>query len=132
MAEPGWKIYAKAAQNTARRQAPSVRRAAEQQRDALRTSATARGTEYRRTAVAAGRVAGRRARENRLGQRLLAAVRDIFVIAASLFVFYAVLSMLGVKLPITWFLVGMVALVAIRFVWAVVRSERSAERPDDA
>lgn len=127
-----WKTYAKAAQRTAQKQAPELRRTAQKQGAEFRQTASQRSTEYRQTAVAAGKVAGRRARDNNLFARLRAAVRDVFLIAAAVFVFYAVIAALGVPLPIGWFLVALVALIAIRFIWAIIQSGREPSEPENA
>lgn len=149
-----WRTYAKAARNTARRQAPGAARAVREsaqstaQRAGVYAKAASRAADestradrdrIRRTTVASAKVARERARSARIGTRLLHALRDAVLMGLSLFVIWFVVTRTGVQIPFTAVLVVVIVLMLVRFAYALLgqfgvggdRAERSrpADRP---
>lgn len=140
-----WRVYAKAAQNTARRQAPGAARAV---RDGARDSAAKasvyaraaaraadQGTradreQLRRRSVATAKVARERARRANIVPRFLRAVRDALIMGVALFVIWFVVTRTGVQIPFTIVLVAVGVLMVARFAFALVEQFMSG-RPDD-
>lgn len=136
-----WRTYAKAARNTARKQAPGVKRAmsdsARRASDragvyarAARTATDAGTRETRekvrrdretwtRTAKAAGVVAGRKVKQADIGGRLMAALRDALLVGGSLFVIWFVLKSAGLVIPPVVLVVVIVVLMIARFAYAL-------------
>lgn len=136
-----WRTYAKAARNTARKQAPGAKRALGDtaRRTSDRAGAYARaarkaadeGTresresfrrgqeQRRRTAAAAAVVAGRRLEEARIGKRLMAALRDALLVGGSLFVIWFVLKSAGIMIPVQVVITVIVLLMIVRFGFAL-------------
>jgi hypothetical protein len=136
-----WKTYAKAARNTARRQAPdlarqareSARRSTGRAGDYARAASKAadegtresrehmreRGRRYRRDAAVYTEVTRRRLKRARIGQRLLSALRDAVIMGASLGVIWFVVTRTGVQIPFTAVLAIVLVLMVVRFGWAL-------------
>lgn len=102
-------VYTRAAQRTARRQAPEVRDAVRRSRD-----------DARRTAAAYTVVAGRRARRARLGQRLRNALRDALLVGVSLTVIWFVVTRTGVRIPLSAVLAVILVIMLLRFGYALL------------
>lgn len=136
-----WRTYAKAARNTARRQAPDLAR---QARDSTRRSTERagayaraatkaadegtresrahmreRGRRYRRDAAVYTEATRRHLKRARIGQRLLSALRDAVIMGASLGVIWFVVTRTGVQIPFTAVLAIVLVLMVIRFGWAL-------------
>ncbi len=141
-----WRTYAKAARNTARKQAPDLARQAQEstRRSSQRAGAYARaagkaldeGTRdsrrrARRDAAAYATVAGRRIREANLGRRLLAAFRDAVLMGLSILIIWFVVTRTGVQIPIQVVLVLVLGIMALRFGWVLLESLRSEDEDED-
>ena len=106
-----WRTYAKAARNTARRQAPDVGRAfQERRRDA------------RRTAAATAVVAERRIREAGIWERLRAVVRDSALIIGSILVLWFIVTRTGAPIPLTAVLAVIGIILVVRVGYALIGS----------
>lgn len=149
-----WRTYAKAARDTARKQAPQARRAAARsvvgaeraardagdraRRGAARTYAARepevrrRIEEGRRTARAVGVAGGNAARRVSLGTRIKHALRDVLITVASVLVIALVLRFFGIMLPSTalWVVCGLVAVVRIGLIFG--RQSRQDEAAQEA
>lgn len=136
-----WKNYAKAARNTARKQAPDLARQAAQ--SAARSSEKARGytraagkainegtresrENARKSAAAYAVVAERRAkagvekvRKMEMKRRLIAATRDAMLFGMALGVIWFVITRAGIQIPISALLGVILILMAIRFAYAL-------------
>ncbi|MGQ4537625.1 hypothetical protein ACUH94_03720 [Dermabacteraceae bacterium P7074] len=128
-----WKTYAKAAANTARKQAPDAKKAAQRSLRNASIAATAAGrtakvqTEQIRkdarqasakavvNASAYSTVAARKMRQARLKQRFLAAVRDAVLMALSVVIIWFVITKTGVPIPITAVVAVIVLIALLRF-----------------
>lgn len=151
-----WKTYAKAARNTARRQAPdlarqardSARRSSERAGAYARAASKAadegtresrdhmreRGRRYRHDAAVYTEVTRRHLRRARIGQRLLAALRDAVIMGASLGVIWFVVTRTGVQIPFTAVLAIVLVLMVVRFGWALwtgLGLDADEEDPDE-
>lgn len=125
-----WKIIAKAARNTARKQASEVKADADVYAKAARNTAARQAPEVqqslrdsgdraRRTTAAYGAVAGKRIRRARLGTRLKHALRDALLMGASVAVIWFVVTRTGVAIPPS-ILIGVIAvLMVVRFGYAL-------------
>ncbi|MFC0675852.1 hypothetical protein [Brachybacterium hainanense] len=135
-----WKTYVKAAQNTARKQAPDLARQAKEstRRSTARAGDYARAagraldegtresrTNARRDAAAYAVVAQRRIRGANLGRRLLAALRDALLMGLSIFVIWMIVSATGVKIPVQAVLVVVLVVMAVRFGWVLLEDLRA-------
>ncbi|WP_205678827.1 hypothetical protein [Brachybacterium endophyticum] len=149
-----WKTYARAARNTARRQAPdlsrqardSVRRSSQRAGDYARAAGRAaeggtrdsrrhlreRGVRYRRDAAAYTEVTRRHLKRARIGQRLLAALRDALIMGASIGVIWFVVTRTGVQIPITAVLIVVLLLMVLRFGWALFAGLGGEDEADEA
>lgn len=147
-----WKTYAKAARNTARKQAPGVKaavsrsvsegareartyaraagRTASQQSEKSRHSAQRSMSEASSTMRAAAKVAGRRYRRARITTRLLRAFRDASLMAMSVLAIWFVFSRI-IPIPITAVLIIVALLVVLRFGWALFHNEFEEADPGD-
>lgn len=154
-----WRTYAKAARNTARKQAPgakkamsdSVRRTSDRAGVYARAARKAadegtRGTresmrrsqeQRTRTAAAAALVAGRRLEQANIGKRLMAALRDALLVGGSLFIIWFVLKSAGILIPANVVIIVIVLLMIVRFGFAVFgqffrsrSTETEVEDPD--
>jgi Flp pilus assembly protein TadB len=139
-----WKTYLKAAENTARKQAPDL---AKQAGDSARASSKKAGAYVRavgkaadegtrdsrqkakRDAVAYGTVSYRYAKRAKLGTRLLHATRDALLMAACLFVFWMVLGWAGAKIPIS-VVIGVVLVLMIARFGVALFSGKGAKNVD--
>ncbi|MDO5663201.1 MAG: hypothetical protein Q4G40_10935 [Brachybacterium sp.] len=134
-----WRTYAKAARNTARKQAPdlarqardSASRGSHRARDYARAAGRAvdGGTResrerVRKDAAAYTVVAGRHLRRARIGTRVARALRDAVIMGLSLLVFWFVITRTGVQIPISAVLVVVLLLMVLRFGWALFASPR--------
>lgn len=148
-----WRTYAKAARNTARKQAPGARRAVEEtaRRSAERAGVYARaartaadeGTresrgqlrrdadQWRRRSSAAVTVAGRRAQKAQIGKRFLAAVRDALIMGAALFAIWFVVTRTGVQIPFQVVIGVVLAVMVLRFGWALYAQFAPHRHADD-
>jgi hypothetical protein len=148
-----WKTYAKAARNTARRQAPdlarqasdSARRSSERAGSYVRAAGRAaeegtrdsrghlreRGARYRRDAAIYTEVSRRHLKRARIGQRLLAALRDALIMGLSLGVIWFVVTRTGVQIPFTAVLVIVLLLMVVRFGWALFSGFGGGDEEDD-
>lgn len=151
-----WKTYAKAARNTARKQAPGAKdalrreytnarreaeihaRAASRVWDEQGREYVARGSERareradntRRTMEAAARVAGRRYKQAHVTSRILGALKDTSIIALSVGALWFVFSRI-VPIPVTWALVFLAVLVCLRVLWAITHNPWQETDDDD-
>lgn len=141
-----WKVYAKAARNTARRQAPEL---ADQARRSARGSASRAGgyaraagraaeqstrdsrKNLRRDAAAYAVVTGRTMKRAQIGRRLLHALRDAVLMGVSLLVIWFVVTRTGVQIPITAVLAVVLVLMVVRFGYALVGRPDTAEDDDE-
>lgn len=149
-----WKTYAKAARNTARKQAPGARdaagrassragdyvraagRALEEGRreDPRRTTAerpALDGDRLRRDAAAYYTVASRRASAANIVPRLMRALRDALLIGLSLFIIWGVLFAAGIPIPFTTVLIIVGVIVVISFASGVYAQGRRAREAQD-
>lgn len=144
-----WKTYAKAARNTARKQAPGAKRAVQREArayahgaqkvwDAKAADNVRRGaenaknsaSESAKTMRAAAKVAGRRYRRANMTKRLLAALRDTSIIAVSLGAIWFVFSRI-IPIPVTWMLILLAVLVLLRIIAALMQDAYEETDPDD-
>ncbi|WP_058234790.1 hypothetical protein [Devriesea agamarum] len=140
-----WRTYMKAARNTVRQQAPGAREAVKQTvKDAAqsaRVNAKAAGhvlsshTEQTRKAVRQDAaayvvVAHRKLKRAQLGRRLLAALRDALIMGVSITVIWFILSKTAVKIPFEWVLIGIILLMALRFVVAFSRKRPESDEAE--
>lgn len=151
-----WKTYAKAARNTARKQAPEARDAARrasdraggyvraagkaidegrdegrQERPAPQTATSERprvdGDKLRRDAAAYYTVANRRVTAANIGPRILRALRDALLIGMSLFIIWGVLAAAGIPIPFTTVLIIVGVIVVVSFVGGVYAQWKRAQ-----
>lgn len=147
-----WKTYAKAARNTARKQAPEARDAARRasdraggyvraagkaidegrdERSSPRTTTSERpqfdGDRLRRDAAAYYTVANRRVTAARIGPRILRALRDALLIGMSLFIIWGVLAAAGIPIPFTTVLIIVGVIVVASFVGGVYAQWKRAQ-----
>ena len=118
-----WKTYVKAAQNTAKKQAPGAKRAVQDSADRARRSANAYTTVAGRTAQRAGD----RAKAEGLGGKIARAFRDALLIGGSLLAIWGVLYAAGLPIPFTAVIVAVLIIVLIAFassLYANVRRQR--------
>lgn len=112
-----FKVYLKAARNTARQQIRV---------DDLKQQAK-NGNE---NIKAAAKVTGRRYRQARMNQRLLAAFRDLSLMALSLGAIWFVFSRV-VPIPFTPVIWALGILFVLRLYWAIVHNPYLETTPDD-
>lgn len=139
-----WKAYAKAARNTAKKQAPGVKEAVgrsvndgvREVRTYSRAASKVAGhnvhqgresgqrsmREARKTMRATAVVAERHYRRSRIGTRLLRALRDASLMAMSVLAIWFVFSRVF-PIPFTAVAVIMAVLVVLRFGWALFHNE---------
>lgn len=142
-----WKTYAKAAQNTARKQAPDLARQARSstKRSTQRAGAYARAagkaadegtrasrTRARRDAAAYATVASRRVKEANIGRRLVAAFRDAVLMGLSLLIIWFVVTRTGVQIPVQAVGIVVLLLMVLRFGWVLIDSFRSHDEEEIA
>ena len=111
-----WKTYAKAARNTARKQAPGARGAVSPDAAAPRNSSRSFRDDAKIYAAVAGRTAqraGKQAREAGIGGRIGRAVRDALLIGVSLLVIWGVLYAAGLPIPFGAVIIAVVIIVLI-------------------
>lgn len=146
-----WKTYAKAARNTARRQARNAPRrndpprsrslsmgdyaragrkaldeGTRESRDSFRRS----GERARKDAAAYAAVAQRRVEKAQLGRRITAAFRDAVLVGLSLFIIWFVVTRTGVQIPFSAVLAVVGIIVVLRFGWALVAQFRPRSESD--
>lgn len=152
-----WKTYAKAARNTARKQAPEARDAARRASDRAggyvraagkaidegrdgnsspRTTTSERprvdGDKLRSDAAAYYTVASRRVTAANIGPRILRSLRDALLIGLSLFIIWGVLAAAGIPIPFTTVLIIVAVIVVASFVGGVYaqwKRAREAQPP---
>lgn len=151
-----WKTYAKAARNTARKQAPEARDAARRASDRAggyvraagkaidegrdhdrdehsspRTTTTPRptidGDRLRKDAAAYYAVANRRVTAANIVPRIMRALRDALLIGMSLFIIWGVLAAAGIPIPFTTVLIIVGVIVAVSFVGGVYAQWKRAQ-----
>lgn len=138
-----WKVLAKAARNTARKQASSARsnagvystaarntvhRQAPEVSQSLRDS----GTRARRTTAAYTAVAGRRVRRARLGTRLKNALRDALLMGVSIGVIWFVVTRTGIQIPVPVLIGVILVLMLVRFGYALFARTDTTVDDDNA
>lgn len=144
-----FRTFLKAAQNTAKKQAPGAKQAL--QREAQMYSRAAQkvweekgresvvsaadrarhvSDESAKTLRATAKVAGRRYRKANMTKRLLDALRDTSIIAISLGIIWFVFSRI-MPIPITWVLIAFGILVVLRLLSALFQSSWEEVSPDD-
>lgn len=125
-----WKIIAKAARNTARKQASeakagagvytqAARNTAARQAPEVQRSLKESGARARRTTAAYGAVAGTRIRRARLGTRLKNALRDALLMGGSVAIIWFVVTRTGVAIPPSILIGVIVVLMVARFGYAL-------------
>lgn len=136
-----WKTYAKAAQRTAKKQAPAAKESLRRGMDDARLHARAAArtadrttrdsrANARRTAAATAVAAQNHYRRTNVGTRLKNGVRDALLMALAVFVLWAVISRVA---PIPWQAVVIVALalVVVRMAWTLFTIWKPEEEPLD-
>lgn len=126
-----WKTYVKAAQNTAKKQAPGAKQAVQDSAGRARRSAEAYATVAGRTAQRAGV----RAKEQGLGGKIARAFRDALLIGGSLLVIWGVLYAAGLPIPFSAVIIAVLIIVIIAFASSLyantVRKRRESAEDDE-
>ena len=76
-------------------------------------------------------VAGRRAQKAQIGKRFLAAVRDALIMGVALFAIWFVVTRTGAQIPFQVVIVAVLAVMVMRFGWALYAQFAPRGRADD-